>query len=112
MSQKCNKNLFNLAHNIPQIVGHSHSLVYRGADEVSFIKLNLNLGNTVRVPEDNTNLGRGKALLSQLEDLILDLIAGDLQPLRNRPVWKEACKASTRESMSLLPTSCKEVQTG
>merc|ERR550532_3342780 len=43
------------------------------------------LRNTVRVPEDNTNLGRGKALLGQLEDLVLDLIAGDLQPLRNRP---------------------------
>ena len=91
MSQKCNKNLFNLAHNIPQIVRHSHSLVYRGADEVSFIKLNLNLGNTVRVPEDNTNLGWSQTLLGQLEDLVLDLVTGDLQPLRNRPTeWKLA----------------------
>ena len=38
------------------------------------------------VPKDNTNLGRGQTLLGQLEDLVLDLVAGDLQPLGNRPV--------------------------
>ena len=90
MSQECNKNLFNLAHNIPQIARHTHSLVYRGAHiiyhKISHETTNKHLGNTMRVPEDNTDLGRGEALLGQLEDLVLDLIAGDLQPLRNRPV--------------------------
>ena len=38
------------------------------------------------VPEDNTNLGRGQTLLGQLEDLVLHLVTGDLQPLRNRPM--------------------------
>jgi len=43
------------------------------------------LCNTVRVSEDNTNLGWSQTLLGQLEDLVLDLVTGDLQPLRNRP---------------------------
>ena len=87
MSQEREKNLFNLAHNIPQIVRHTHSLVYRGARyKVSTKKIDWNLGDTVRVPEDNTNLRRGQTLLGQLEDLVLHLIAGDLQPLRNGPM--------------------------
>ena len=36
LSQEREKNLFNLAHNIPQIVRHTHSLVYRGATSVQF----------------------------------------------------------------------------
>ena len=45
----------------------------------------------MRVPEDNTNLGWSQTLLGQLEDLVLDLVTGDLQPLRNRPrEWKFA----------------------
>lgn len=39
------------------------------------------LCNTVGVPEDDTDLGRGQALLGQLEDLVLHLLAGHLHPL-------------------------------
>ena len=51
------------------------------------------------------NLGRGQALLNQLEDLVLDLIAGDFQPLRNRPVGKESCpRLSRSQGCSPRPT--------
>ena len=43
------------------------------------------LGNTVGIPEDDTDLGGGEALLGQLEDLVLHLVGGDLQPLGHRP---------------------------
>ena len=33
------------------------------------------------VPEDDTNLGRCEALLGELEDLVLDLIRCQFQPL-------------------------------
>ena len=47
------------------------------------------LGNTMTVPKDDTNLGRSQTLLSQLEDLVLDLIRGELEPLWDRPtVWQ------------------------
>lgn len=39
------------------------------------------LGNTVGIPENDTNLGGCEALLGQLEDLVLDLVAGHLHPL-------------------------------
>ena len=41
------------------------------------------LGDTVAVPEDDANLGRGQALLGQLEDLFLDVVGGELQPVGN-----------------------------
>ena len=72
---------------------HTHSLVYRGAISNSVLTKSLlrHLCNTVRVSEDNTNLGWSQTLLGQLEDLVLDLVTGDLQPLRNRPrEWKLA----------------------
>ena len=43
------------------------------------------LGNTVTVPEDDTDLGGGQTLLGQFVDLILDLVRGQLQPLGHRP---------------------------
>ena len=47
------------------------------------------LGNTVTVPEDDTNLRWGQTLLGQLEDLVLDLIRSELEPLGNTPpVWQ------------------------
>ena len=52
------------------------------------------LGNTVGVPEDDTDLGGGQTLLSQLEDLVLHLIAGDLEPLGNRPEETHSCPAA------------------
>ena len=36
------------------------------------------------VPEDDSNLRRSQTLLSQLEDLLLDFIAGHFHPLRDR----------------------------
>ena len=42
------------------------------------------LGDTVAVPEDDTNLGGGQSLLGQLVDLVLHLVGGELQPLGHR----------------------------
>lgn len=42
----------------------------------------LDLGNAMAVTEDNTNLGGGGALLSELADLVDDLIGGGLEPRR------------------------------
>jgi len=41
----------------------------------------LYLGNSMTVPEDHTNLGGGQTLLGQLEDLVLNLVGGELEPL-------------------------------
>ena len=38
------------------------------------------LGNTVRVTEGNTNLGRGETLASQLDDVFHDVLGGGLEP--------------------------------
>eukprot|EP00512_Aurantiochytrium_limacinum_P004068 CAMPEP_0171497618 /NCGR_PEP_ID=MMETSP0958-20121227/7375_1 /TAXON_ID=87120 /ORGANISM="Aurantiochytrium limacinum, Strain ATCCMYA-1381" /LENGTH=171 /DNA_ID=CAMNT_0012031887 /DNA_START=660 /DNA_END=1176 /DNA_ORIENTATION=- len=40
----------------------------------------LDLGNTVGVTEDDTDLGRVKTLLGELAALLLDLLRGDLEP--------------------------------
>jgi len=45
---------------------------------------NLDLSNTVRVSEDNTDLRRGGTFLCELADLIDDLVGGGLQPRRWR----------------------------
>jgi hypothetical protein len=41
---------------------------------------NLDLGNTVGVTEDNTDLGRGGTLLGQLADVVDNLLGGGLHP--------------------------------
>ena len=41
---------------------------------------NLDLGNTVAVPQDNTNLRRGNTLPGELADLLDDLVGRGLQP--------------------------------
>lgn len=43
---------------------------------------NLDLGNTVAVPENNTDLGGGGTLFGELADLVDDLIGGGLEPGR------------------------------
>jgi len=49
---------------------------------------NLDLGNTVRISEDDTDLGRSSTLLCELADLIDDLLGGGLQPRRRGSrVW-------------------------
>lgn len=40
----------------------------------------LNLGNTVAVTEDNTNLGRRGTLPGELADVVDNLVRGDLNP--------------------------------
>lgn len=40
----------------------------------------LDLGNTVGITEDDTDLGRGETLAGELEDVVRDLIGGDLEP--------------------------------
>lgn len=41
---------------------------------------NLDLGNTVGVTEDNTDLGRSGTLLGQLADVVNNLLGGGLEP--------------------------------
>lgn len=41
---------------------------------------NLDLGNTVGVTEDNTDLGRSGTLLGQLADVVDNLVGGGLEP--------------------------------
>ena len=45
----------------------------------------LDLGNTVAVTEDNTNLRRGGTLLCELADLVDDLLRSGLEPSRGSP---------------------------
>lgn len=42
----------------------------------------LDLGDTVRVTEDDTDLGGSQTLAGQLEDVVVDLVGRDLQPPR------------------------------
>ena len=44
------------------------------------------LGNTMGIPEDNTDLWWRKTLLGELKDLLLHVIWGELQPLKLRDV--------------------------
>jgi len=44
----------------------------------------LDLGNTVRVTEDDTDLRRSGTLTGELGDLLDDLLGGGLQPRRGR----------------------------
>jgi len=47
------------------------------------------LGDTVAVPEDDTDLGWGQAFLGQLVDLVLDIGRAQLEPGRNgATVWE------------------------
>lgn len=48
------------------------------------------MGNTVRVTEDHTDLRRGETLASKLEDVLLDLLRGDLEPSRSRALVRES----------------------
>ena len=52
------------------------------------------------VPEDDTDLGGGQTLLGKLEDLVLHLIASDLEPLGNRPEETHSCPAAKALGMS------------
>ena len=47
------------------------------------------------VPEDDTNLGGGQTLLGELEDLVLNLVGGQLQPLGDRPPVGESGLGNT-----------------
>merc|ERR1719318_1945018 len=62
----------------------SHALALQDAQDL-VASNETNLGNTVGIPEDDTDLGGGQTLLGKLEDLVLHLVAGDLEPLGNGP---------------------------
>jgi len=48
----------------------------------------LNLRNTMRISEDNTDLRWSSTLLRKLADLVHDLLGGGLEPRRRSPgVW-------------------------
>lgn len=47
------------------------------------------LGNSVGVTEDDTNLGGGQTLLGELANVVSDLLGGGLQPGRGSPLVGE-----------------------
>ena len=53
------------------------------------------LGDTVAVPKDNTDLRGGQTLLGQLEDLFLDLSGAQLQPSWNGTAVREGTLGDT-----------------
>jgi len=57
-----------------------HALAFQDTEDL-VASNEANLGNSMTVPEDHTNLGGGQTLLGQLEDLVLDLVGGELEPL-------------------------------
>merc|ERR1719415_358068 len=57
----------------------SHSLAFQDAENL-VAGDESDLGNSVTVSEDDTNLRWSQTLLGQLVDLVLDLIGGQLQP--------------------------------
>ena len=55
----------------------------------------LNLGDAVEVAEGNTDLGEGGALLGELDDLLNDIVGGDLNPAWGRLAVGEAATSDT-----------------
>ena len=49
----------------------------------------LDLGDTVRVTEDDAALRRGETLAGELEDVLLDLLGRGLEPARSRALVRE-----------------------
>ena len=82
-----------------------HILGDRGSQAVGLEDANqlgacdaLEATNSVRVTEDNTDLRRGQALLSELADLLADLLARFLQPRRSAAAVGEG---RSRNALSL-----------
>lgn len=50
----------------------------------------INLGNTVWIPQDHTNLRRGQTLLGELADMLFNLGGGDLQPRWRAPLVRQS----------------------
>ena len=47
------------------------------------------LSHAMTVPENDTDLRRGQSLLGQLEDLVLDIVRGQLEPIGDRSaIWQ------------------------
>jgi hypothetical protein len=53
------------------------------------------LSNSMRVPEDDTDLGWSHTFLGQLEDLILDLVTSQLEPVWNRTTIRQSRLGNT-----------------
>lgn len=51
-----------------------------GVPRIQHTSDNLDLGNTVGVTENDTDLRRGSTLTGELADLVNDLVGGGLQP--------------------------------
>jgi hypothetical protein len=50
----------------------------------------VDLGNTVRIPQDHTNLGRSQTLLCELANVLLNLGGRDLQPRWGAPLVRQS----------------------
>jgi hypothetical protein len=48
------------------------------------------LGDTVGVSEDDTDLGRGETLSSELEDVVADLLGRGLEPRRSGSLVRQS----------------------
>lgn len=69
-------------------VSHQIFLPIPYHSNLSLTSHDLDLGNTVRVTENNTNLRRSGTLLGQLANLVNDLLGGGLEPCwRGARVW-------------------------
>jgi hypothetical protein len=55
----------------------------------------LDLGNTIRVTQDNTNLGGGQTLLGELADVFLDIGSRNLAPRRRSALVGEGTLRDT-----------------
>ena len=60
-------------------------MVYSCARENGLRGYMTDLSHTMAVSEDDTDLGGGQTLLGKLENLVLDLVRGELEPLGDRP---------------------------
>lgn len=55
----------------------------------------LDLGDSVRITKDHTDLRRGEALLGQAADVLADLLRSDLKPLRRSALVRQSRLGNT-----------------
>lgn len=89
------------AHNFPSAASNERGLTVRLEDTEDLVSGDaLDLGDTVRVTEDDTDLGRGQALARELEDVVADLVGRDLQPARRGALVGERRSGCAQTSAS------------
>ena len=74
---------------VPRISGKNGAQRRRNAPEDLVTGDRLDLGDTVRVTEDDADLRRGETLAGELEDVLLDLLGRGLEPARSRALVRE-----------------------